>query len=242
MSAVVSAEHARNVTVLRLTAGENRFNPGSLTAIGSVLDEFEATEGPRALVITGDGKFFSNGLDLEWMSAVPPAEADEMLRQVHLLLARVLVFPAVTVAAVNGHAFAAGAMLALACDSRVMREDRGYVSLPEVDLGLAFTPGMTRLLTARLTAATAHEAMVTGRRYGGPEAVAAGIVDAAVPADQVLAAATDRAGALAGKRGATVAAIKRGIYGDVVSALELGGTLRVAGLEQAAVPAGSGGA
>jgi enoyl-CoA hydratase/carnithine racemase len=97
---------------------------------------------------------------------------------------------------------------------------------------------MARLLTARLTAATAHEAMVTGRRYGGPEAVAAGIVDEAVPAGQVLAAAAQRAGALAGKRGATVAAIKRGIYGDVVSALERGGALRA---DRASGDVGAGG-
>ena len=219
MSAVASAEHAGDVTILRLTAGENRFNPGSLAAIGAVLDEFEATDGPRALVITGEGKFFSNGLDLEWMSAAPAADAAEMLRQVHRLLARLLVFPAATVAAVNGHAFAAGAMLALACDSRVMREDRGYVCLPEVDIGLAFTPGMTELLKARLPAATAHEAMVTGRRYGGPDAVAAGIVDEAVPAGQVLATAAHRAGPLAGKPRATVAAIKHGLYREVVAAL-----------------------
>jgi enoyl-CoA hydratase/carnithine racemase len=237
VTAIASAEHAGNVVILRLAAGENRFNPASLTAIGAVLDEFEATEGPRALVITGDGKFFSNGLDLEWMSGASPADAEEMLRQAHLLLARVLVFPAVTVAAVNGHAFAAGAMLALACDSRVMREDRGYFCLPEVDLGLAFTPGMTALLKARLTAATAHEAMVTGRRYGGPEAVAAGLADEAVPADQVLTAAGHRAGALAAKPRATVAAIKRGLYADVVSALENQGAADLGKLEQAAAAA-----
>jgi enoyl-CoA hydratase/carnithine racemase len=111
-------------------------------------------------------------------------------------------------------------MLALACDARVMREDRGYLCLPEVDLGLAFTPGMTALLKARLSPATAHEAMVAARRYSAPEALAAGIVEAIAPADQVLAAAVDRAAALAGRPRATVAAIKRGLYADAIATLE----------------------
>ncbi|HTA32823.1 MAG TPA: enoyl-CoA hydratase/isomerase family protein [Solirubrobacteraceae bacterium] len=111
---------------------------------------------------------FSNGLDLDWMGAAPPGGAAEVLHGLHALLARLLVFPTATVAAINGHAFAAGAMLALACDARVMREDRGYFCVPEVDLGLPFTPGMTALLKARLSPVTAHEAMVTGRRYALP--------------------------------------------------------------------------
>jgi len=154
------------------------------------------------------------------MGAAPPGGAEDVLRRVHALFARLLVFPTATVAAINGHAFAAGAMLALACDARVMRDDRGYFCLPEADIGLPFTPGMTALLKARLSAASAHEAMLTARRYGAQEALAAGIVDAVVPSEQVLEAAVARAAALVGKPRATVVAIKRGLYGEVVATLE----------------------
>jgi enoyl-CoA hydratase/carnithine racemase len=75
VTAIASAEQAGDVTIVRLTAGENRFNPASLEAIGAVLDEFEAADGPGALVITGEGKFFSNGLDLDWMASAPPDAA-----------------------------------------------------------------------------------------------------------------------------------------------------------------------
>jgi Delta3-Delta2-enoyl-CoA isomerase len=219
MTAQARVEQAGEVTVLHLTAGENRFNPAMLDAIATALDDIETSERPGALVITGEGKFFSNGLDLDWMSSAPPGGAEEVLARVHALLARVLVFPTATVAAINGHAFAGGAMLALACDARVMREDRGYMCLPEVDIGLAFTPGMTALLKARLTAATAHEAMVTGRRYGAAQALSAGLIEAAVPEERVLDAALERAGALTSKPRATVAAIKRGLYADAIAAL-----------------------
>jgi enoyl-CoA hydratase/carnithine racemase len=219
VEAVVSQEREGDVTILRMTAGENRFNPAMLEAIGGALDQVEAQDGPGAVVLTGEGKFFSNGLDLDWMASAPEGGAEELLQRVHALLARLLVFPTATVAAVNGHSFAAGAMMAAACDARVMRADRGFVCLPEVDIGLPFTPGMTALLRARLPAATAHEAMTTGRRYGGEQALAAGLVDEAVPEDRVLGAAIERAAALAAKPRATLGAIKRNLYADAVAKL-----------------------
>jgi Delta3-Delta2-enoyl-CoA isomerase len=220
VSAPAGIERVGEVSVLRLSGAEGRFNPVTLDAIATALDELEGSDAPGAVVITGEGKIFSNGLDLEWMGAAPPGGAAEVLQGLHALLARLLVFPTATVAAINGHAFAAGAMLALACDARVMREDRGYFCLPEVDIGLPFTTGMTALLKARLSPAAAHEAMLTGRRYGAPEALAAGIIDAAAPLEQVLEMAVARAGALVGKPRATVAAIKRGLYRNAVAALE----------------------
>ena len=158
------------VFVLTLGDDENRFHPDRLTAINAALDEVEAAEGPKAVVTTGVGKFYSNGLDLDFMASNPDA-SEANLAEVHSLLARVLAFPAPIVAAVQGHAFAAGAMLALAHDLTVMRSDRGYFCiLPEVDLGIPFTAGMNSLIRSRLPIATAHEAMTTGRRYGGEEA------------------------------------------------------------------------
>ena len=82
------------------------------------------------------------------------------------------------VAAINGHAFGAGSMLAMAHDFRVMREDRGYFCFPEVDIHIPFTEGMAALIQAKLTPSAAVESMTTGRRYDGPAAQASGIVDA----------------------------------------------------------------
>ena len=217
----VAVELAEGVAIVRMSAGENRFNPGNLDAIEAALDEVEVSEGPGTpLVVTGEGKFFSNGLDLDWMSRAPQGEPERVLDRVHALFARVLAFPALTVAAINGHAFAAGGMLALAFDQRVMRADRGYFCLPEADLGLPFSPGMSALIASKLTPATANEAMVTGRRFGGGDAEAAGIVDAAVAEDDVLDRAVERAAAGAGRQAAVVAAIKRELYGTALAALD----------------------
>lgn len=201
------------VFVLDIGDGENRLNPDWLTSVGALLDEVDSADGPRALVTVARGKFFSNGLDLDWMSDHPD-EAGAMLVGVEALLARVLTMATPTVAALQGHTYAAGAMLAIAHDYRVMRADRGFFCLPEVDISFPFRPGMSALLTTKLTAATARNAMITGRRYGGSDALEAGLVDRAVAESELTAAAIEIARPLAVKAGPTLGAIKALMYGD----------------------------
>jgi enoyl-CoA hydratase/carnithine racemase len=195
---VIELETRGDVRVLRLDEDENRFNLESVAAIHACLDEVEAVEGPVALVTVGAGKFFSNGLDLDWIMSGAEG-ADRLVPEVHRILRRVLLLDMATVAAVNGHAFAGGAMLAAVHDYKVMREDRGYWCIPEVDLGLPLTPTMAAVLRAHVPPATLHEAALSGRRYTGPEALAAGIVDEVAAEDAVLDRAYDRAQALAHK-------------------------------------------
>ncbi|NKY86452.1 enoyl-CoA hydratase-related protein [Nocardia veterana] len=200
------------------TDSENRFHPDWIDAVHAKLDEVEAAEGPAALVTVATGKFFSNGLDTDWLFG----NMDKMhwyLDRVHSIFSRLLAFGMPTVAALNGHAFGAGAMLATSHDFRVMRSDRGYWCLPEVHLGMPFTVAMNALVTERLTNQVALEAMTTGRRYGAADAIAAGIVDEAAEADQVLAAAVARAGALAGNRKPNLPVIKRALHGRALAGL-----------------------
>ena len=212
-------ERRGDVAVLRMVDGENRFNRTSIDRWHEVLGELEATAGPLAVVVTGDGKFFSNGLDLDWFGE-HPEQAGGVVDDVHRLLGRLLVLPAYTVAAMNGHAFAGGAMLSCACDVRVMRDDRGYWCLPEVDLGMPFTDGMNALIPARVPPMTAHEAMVTGRRYSGADALAAGIVNEIAAEDQVLARAVDVAQSLSSKAGPGIAGIRMHLHAPVLAHLQ----------------------
>jgi enoyl-CoA hydratase/carnithine racemase len=214
----VGRERRDAVTIVRMDRGENRFHPDLLTVLESTLDEIASDEEPRALVLTGAGKFFSNGLDLDYMAA-NPSDAPATLARVQTLFARLLGLDVPTVAAINGHAFAAGAMLALTFDLAVMRGDRGYFCLPEADLGLPFTPGMNALLQARLSPPVAHRAMVTGHRFAGSEALAGGIVAELAPEEEVLERAVGLAAALAGKPRHGVGAIKRGMYDSAIAAL-----------------------
>lgn len=208
-----------DVFVLRMNAGENRFNAQFIDELNQRLDEVEHHRGPSALVTTGTGKFYSNGLDLDWLSA-GGIDFDGFLRRVHHVLARFLAFPRPTIAALNGHVFAAGAILALAHDLRVMREDRGYFCLPEVDIRIPFSPALIALIAAKLPQPVLHEACTTGKRYGGKEARERAIVADVFGETAVLENAILRARELAQKDASTLGSIKRGLYASALAALE----------------------
>lgn len=207
-----------DVFVLDLGAGENRFNGEFFDSLEDCLDQVEAAPAPRALLTAASGKHWSTGLDLDWLATQGDA-VGEFIARMHELLARVLEIGVPTVAALQGHTFAGGAMFALAHDQRVMRADRGFFCLPEVDINIPFTVGMSALIAARLPQPALHEAMSTGRRYGGVDAAAAGIVNEAVPEAQVRARAIERAAAQAAKGPDVLRTIKQRLYSDALSAL-----------------------
>ena len=153
-------------------------------------------------------------VDLEWLTT-EGADDPGFIDDVHRMLHRVLGLDMVTVAAINGHAFAGGAMLATAFDFRIMREDRGYWCLPEVDLGLPLTTEMYAVLAAHLPREALADAALTGRRYSGAEAHALGIVTDVAPDAEVLDRAVEVATANAGKNRTVIAAHKRLIHGGV---------------------------
>ena len=207
------------VFVLRWDDGENRFRDESIRSWNAALDEIEGTDGPKALVTTGAGKFYSNGLDLEWALRERKESFPGYVLEVLALLGRVLTFPCVTVAACNGHAFGAGAQLLVAHDYRLMRAERGFFCMPEIDMKVFLHPGMTALLAARLPAQTVHEVIATGRRYGGGDARAAGIVEEALPEAALLPRALELAGSLAGKAHPVMKRLKGDLYPHVLAAL-----------------------
>ncbi|MVU82487.1 enoyl-CoA hydratase/isomerase family protein [Nocardia sp. ET3-3] len=205
------------IAVLDLGGDENRFTPESLDQINGLLDTVLA-ENAHALITTASGKFYSNGLDLDWLSA-HAERAEWYVAQVQSLLARMLTFPVPTAAALPGHAFGAGAMLAIAHDYRVMRADRGYFCFPEADLRIPFSRGMAALIQAKLTPKAAIASMTTGRRFAGPDALACDLIDATADADAVTDAALALVDPVGGKDQATLAAIKTTMFADAVSAL-----------------------
>lgn len=207
-----------DIAILDLGDDENRFSAEFLDTVDAHLDAVLA-KGAQGLVTTADSKFYSNGLDLDWLGAHSD-QGDWYVGRVQGLFARVLTFPIPTAAAVVGHAFGAGAMLAIAHDFRVMRDDRGFFCFPEVDIRIPFTPGMAALIQAKLTPQAAVASMTTGRRFGGVDAQAYGIVDATAGEGAVTSAATNLLRPLAGKDSGTLGAIKQGMFGPAVQALQ----------------------
>ena len=213
----ITLSHDDKIAVLDLGDDENRFSPAFLDEINGRLDEVVGSAA-HGLVTTAGGKFYSNGLDLDWLAAHGD-QTQIYVGRVQALFARVLTLPVATAAALPGHAFGAGAMLALAHDFRVMRADRGFFCFPEADIRIPFTPGMAALIQAKLSPQAAVASMTTARRFGGADAQAIGIVDDTAPEGAVTVAAVELLRPLGGKDPGTLGAIKNTMFGPAVAAL-----------------------
>jgi enoyl-CoA hydratase/carnithine racemase len=211
-------EDRRGIAVAWIGDQENLIDSEFLAALNEALDRIEAS-GAAGLVTTGGGKFYSNGFDLDHIGKLGE-QAGTFLADAVRLLGRVVTLPFPTVAAINGHAFGIGAMLALAHDRRIMRQDRGWLCLPEVALGLRLHPVMNALVATRLGDQTALEALITGRRFDAAAALAGGWIEAAVPEPELVNRAAAAALDWSGQSRAAVAGIKTDLYRSILDLLD----------------------
>ncbi|MFM7536360.1 MAG: enoyl-CoA hydratase/isomerase family protein [Acidimicrobiales bacterium] len=190
-----------DVYVLTMAAGENRWTTTFTRALAAALDEVlarvEAGAGPAALVTaSADPKFFSNGLDVEWVRGRgehPGGDRSVFAVEAMAVFSRVMTFPIPTVAAIGGHAFGAGFMVALCHDVRVMRRDRGFLCANELEIGIAIPDPELALFRHKMSLPAFYETVQLARRWTAPDAAAAGFVQHVVEADEVLPAAIERA-------------------------------------------------
>jgi enoyl-CoA hydratase/carnithine racemase len=220
---VIELTRDGDIHVITMNNGSNMIDPTWQKRMLEVLDTVEAeSEGNAGLVITGDGKFFSNGLNVEVIMSL---KGDDMVlfgSNMGQIMGRLLLAPIPTVAAVNGHAFAAGAFLALACDYRIMREDRGWICISEVDAGVPINQPMMDLLVAKLTPNTARDAVLTGKRYAADDALAAGFADGKAAEGNLVAEAVKLASSIANKERRIFKTLKRTLYGELGAGLGVG--------------------
>lgn len=201
---ITATEPAPAVYLLTINSpADNRLTTASCNAFLDALDriEFSGRYKPGVLVTTsGIAKFYSNGLDLEHALTV----RDFIPRALYRLFHRFLTFPMPTIALLNGHAFAGGLMLAMHHDYRVMNPARGFACINELDFGVPLKPAMSSIFRLKLPPATYRRLVLEAHRFGGEEALGAGLVDRLGGLEAVLA--------LVGERKLTGKA-KTGIYG-----------------------------
>jgi enoyl-CoA hydratase/carnithine racemase len=220
-----------NVFLLSLQHADNRFDFESTKAIMDALDEVEsvvAKEDPNrnqpwALVTTGHDRIYSNGLNPDKVFAKIQDFTSQLY---HPLLLRMLTFPMPTVAAINGHAFAGGCMFAMAHDYRVMRSDRGFICMNEIDMKVPFTPGMVAVLRAKFPSpASFRSCILEGHRFSAAEALKIGLIDQIAEADKLLPTAIALAEQWGPKAqaGPVMTMLKKEMYENAVRALKEGG-------------------
>ncbi len=171
---IVFREQNGSVAVIRMNNGQNLQNLEFANAMNAALDEAIADETVQAIVLTSaDEKFFSNGIDVQWLGEQFNAKAYQSIRDfcygMDAVFKKLLLAPVPTIAAINGHAFGNGAIIACACDFRFMKSDRGFFCFPEVDLGIPFLPGMDAFIEKAIPTYKFNELKLTGKRATAPE-------------------------------------------------------------------------
>jgi enoyl-CoA hydratase/carnithine racemase len=205
--------------LLIVLGDEGKFNPGSLGQVNAALDQLLATPAIKRLVITGEDRIFAQGLDLAYLGSVDGEQAFNFVHDCMAMIGRLLTAPVPVVSAVNGHAFGLGAMIMLASDFRVMRNDRGFFCLPEVDLNMVLIPSMNALVCGKLSPSLVRDALLGGARIGGEQALQRGLVDVCCEQSALLSEARNLAAAMEAKDRATLTGLKQGINREILRAI-----------------------
>jgi Delta3-Delta2-enoyl-CoA isomerase len=208
------------VYILGLTNGAkaNTFTEDVIGEYNSILDELEASPSNAALLITStDPKFWSNGIDLEWILTKPSNYFSQFAFLLDKLYLRMALLAMPTVGCLTGHTYAGAAVLAAALDFRLMRADRGFFCFPEIDIKIPFSPIMHQILKLLPDQQAVTELVFTGKRVGGEEALKIKIVSAIYPEETLFPKALEMAQFLSQKDRKTYTKLKRDMRNNLVS-------------------------
>ena len=190
----------------------NALNAAVLAGLYATLTALEANAAVRAVIITGAGeKAFVAGADISGMTALGPLEARAFAEAGHRVGDLIAAMTKPVIAAVNGFALGGGCELMLACDF-AYASDKARFGQPEVNLGLIPGFGGTQRLLRRVGAARAAELVMTGDMISAEEALRIGLVNAVVPAAELMPRAKAQALKIAGKAPLAIASAKRALH------------------------------
>jgi len=225
MTTVRAEDREAGVRLLILDrAPANAITPQLLNDLSGALDAAREDDGVRAIVLTGEGRFFSAGLDLrggiDFAAAITPGGATDPFAALRDSLLTFLRFPKPTVAMLNGHAIAGGLILILACDYRLGVDGEYRIGLNEVAIGASFPRAAYEIVRLRLTHQQASELLLGAAIYPTHQAVRLGIVDELLPADAFEATVFRRAARLGGFPRDAYAHTKAALVAEAIARIE----------------------
>ena len=172
---MIQREERDGIVTLRLAHGKASALDIELT---SALDEAlgEARDA-RAVILTGTGSIFSAGVDLFRLTKEGSGYAQRFFPVLRDMIAKMFVFPAPLVCAVNGHAIAGGCIFACASDYKLMANSGGRIGVPELLVGVPFPAAALEVVRFAVADRGIQEIVFTGRTYLPEEARAKGLID-----------------------------------------------------------------
>ncbi len=171
---IIEWEKKESVAIIKMCNGANKQNLEFAEQMNTCFDEILDNEDVFSIVLTStDEKNFSQGIDVEWLGKkMNDQEFDTIklfMHKMNMVFKRILLMPVPVIAAINGHAFGNGAMLACTCDFRFMKKDRGFFCFPEVDISIPFLPGMISFVRKAIPEYKFNEMILSGKRVTAQE-------------------------------------------------------------------------
>jgi Delta3-Delta2-enoyl-CoA isomerase len=214
------------IYLLKMSHGENSFGETFVEKLLAALDfitrniQDRKPKLPSALITTGTDKYYSTGLDLNYLSKAKRPH-DFMTTLYYPLLQKFLGLEMPTIALLNGHAYAGGMVLALAHDFRIMRVDRGFMCMNEVLLPSAIPAGMMSILKHKFgTGNLLRDIVLTAKRFSPKEALDNGLVDGIAEQSNLMDEALKMATNLVKFNTFTFGTIKKELNKEAINSLE----------------------
>lgn len=213
-----------NVAIVTMDSDENRFNYDFFNEFHQLLDDIEKKQEISSLVVTSSHeKIWSNGIDLEWLAKNMEKEGEIFFKkfgkELYRLFIRILNFPMTTFAALNGHAFAGGGIMACAFDYRYMRDDRGWLCFPEVDVRIPFTPFLNAIALKAIPMFKLNQMQISAERLTAQECKDYHIVKEVCTLEDLVPKAVEKAKELNKDRG-MLKTMKEMLFADITKIYE----------------------
>jgi|APGre2960657468_1045069.scaffolds.fasta_scaffold20036_2 enoyl-CoA hydratase len=213
---MITAERHGNVSVLRMDYA--KVNVVDLEFLTAIVEQFRAVPVTDAIVLTGNGRAFSAGVNLKRLMEEDLGYTTEFLDMLSGAILEVFLHPRPVIAAIDGHAIAGGFMLAAACDLRLM--SAGLTGMTELKVGVPI-PSILREIARHSIGHYTQSLVLTGDLIDAQRAYEIGFVDAVVEPEKLLDEAIARASALAAVPAATYALTKRTLKFEAVQRMEV---------------------
>ncbi len=209
----IREERQDDLLILTLARGKaNALNYAMIEELYAAIQDAATNDSVRAVVLASDRpRFFSSGFDFREVFGYDRQSMSAFFGRFIDVYEALYAFPKPSVAALSGHTFAGGAILAISCDFRIMAEGDFGFALNEINLGLSLTPGLRRILTGAVGVGRAREILLFGDPISPAKALEIGLVREVAPETQVRERAISCARSLAAKPANAFREIKRSL-------------------------------
>lgn len=217
----VSSKYDNKTAIITLNRPKvNALNERVVTELQAAFQNARSNDYINAVVLTGEGSFFSFGFDVPEFMSYPKSSFESHVINFSKLVKEIFMFPKPVIAAINGHSVAGGAVLALACDYRLMVSQKAKIALNEMTFGSSLFSSVTEPLQYAVGQRKSEEIIYSGKMYSGDEALSMGLIDKLVNEDQFLEAVSELTQDFAAKDITAFASIKKMLKQETLNRIE----------------------